>query len=287
MKKREKFVLTCPMVLGIDGKTMSKTSNNCIWLKDSPTQMFGKIMSIPDSLIFPYFELLTTVSLGEIQRDKKVFEKEKVNPRDLKKKLAFEIVKLYYSLGIAQKEKKEFEKSYHSFVDVFTDLSFKRCYKYIIKYISKNYYYTKDPEKVKERELTLAYCWLYSKHSFAISGDLIKLMSKSNFLLSKSEEELGKNILDIKYDFLGIFLPEEFDYSSDLIGPSHHSDARVCIQVLGEVMPHIGGVIHQQYTNRTPHDLLQRFLQSGDQLVWCHRLDQEILRPQVDSPSGS
>ena len=68
MRNREKFVLTCPMLLGIDGKQMSKSSGNCVWLEDSPDQMFGKIMSAPDSLIIPIFELFYTNSVIQILR---------------------------------------------------------------------------------------------------------------------------------------------------------------------------------------------------------------------------
>jgi len=104
MRKKEKFVLTCPMILGVDGRPMSKTSGNCIWLEDSPTQMFGKIMSIPDDLIFNYFKLLTRVSLTEIEKVKKL------NPRDAKIRLAREIVRLYHGEKKAMKAEKEFER---------------------------------------------------------------------------------------------------------------------------------------------------------------------------------
>ena len=104
MKKKEKFVLTCPMILGIDGRPMSKTTGNCIWIEDSPNQMFGKIMSIPDNLIFDYFTLLTRVPLSEIE------EIRKLNPRDAKARLAREIVQIYHSKKKAEKAEKEFER---------------------------------------------------------------------------------------------------------------------------------------------------------------------------------
>jgi tyrosyl-tRNA synthetase len=66
MKNKEKFVLTVPMILGTDAKPMSKTSGNCVWLDDSPEDMFGKLMRIPDEQIFPYMKLLTDISLEEI-----------------------------------------------------------------------------------------------------------------------------------------------------------------------------------------------------------------------------
>lgn len=108
MKKKEKFVLTLPLILGVDGKTMSKTSGNCIWLDDSADQMFGKIMSIPDELIAEYF-LLTNYPIKEIEKIKKDLKEKKTNPRDLKIKLAEEVVAIYHGQKTADKAKKEFE----------------------------------------------------------------------------------------------------------------------------------------------------------------------------------
>lgn len=109
MNKREKFVLTCPMVLGTDGKKMSKSSGNCIWIDDSPKEKFGKVMSVSDELIIPYFGLMTNVPGERIKEYAKSLKGGKVNPRDLKKQLAFEIVSLYNSSVAAEKAKKEFE----------------------------------------------------------------------------------------------------------------------------------------------------------------------------------
>ena len=62
MKNKEKFVLTFPLILGIDGQPMSKTKGNCVWIEDSPEEMFGKLMSIPDSLIGDYLLFTNPVS---------------------------------------------------------------------------------------------------------------------------------------------------------------------------------------------------------------------------------
>jgi tyrosyl-tRNA synthetase len=110
MRKREKFVLTLPMILGIDGKAMSKSSGNCVWLDDSADQMFGKIMSIPDELILPYLEVLTNVSPRDLQGYKKELQSRSVNPVELKKQLAFEIVKIYHSKNAAEKARDEFKR---------------------------------------------------------------------------------------------------------------------------------------------------------------------------------
>ena len=106
MNNREKFVLTTPMILGIDGKQMSKTSQNCVWIEDSAKDMYGKIMSMPDNAIFNYFELLTEVPLSEIEK----LKKDKTNPRDIKARLAKEIVTFYYGAKKATDTEKEFKK---------------------------------------------------------------------------------------------------------------------------------------------------------------------------------
>jgi tyrosyl-tRNA synthetase len=110
MRNREKFVLTFPLIVGIDGKLMSKTTGNCVWLVDSPDQKFGKIMSIPDNLIIPYLELLTDVPQKTIQQYRKEPQLKKINPKIVKKRLAFEIVKMYHSFEVAKKAEKEFER---------------------------------------------------------------------------------------------------------------------------------------------------------------------------------
>ncbi|MFH1509592.1 MAG: tyrosine--tRNA ligase [Candidatus Nealsonbacteria bacterium] len=110
MRKKEKFVLTCPMILGTDGKTMSKSSGNCIWIDDSPKEKFGKVMSISDKLIIPYLETLTDLDSEKVKQYKEDLDSNKLNPKDVKKELAFEIVKTYNSLKEAKIAKEEFEK---------------------------------------------------------------------------------------------------------------------------------------------------------------------------------
>lgn len=101
INKREKFVLTVPMIAGLDGKQMSKTSDNCVWLIDSPNEMFGKLMSISDEQIKPYRELLTGLAAIKIN-----------NPLKAKKELAWEIVKMYHGKNKANEAQENFEKTF-------------------------------------------------------------------------------------------------------------------------------------------------------------------------------
>lgn len=107
MKNRgkEKYVLATKLLVDPTGKKMGKTEGNMVTLGDSIDNMFGKIMSWPDTLVPLAFEICTRVSLSEIN-------KENQNPRDLKIKLAFEIVKIYYDEKYAQKAQENFENTF-------------------------------------------------------------------------------------------------------------------------------------------------------------------------------
>ena len=101
-------IITLPLLEGLDGvKKMSKSSNNYVALNDSGDDMFGKIMSISDDLMWKYFELLSTKNLSEIEKLKDTVKKG-ANPRDIKFLLAEEIVERFHSLSIAKKAKESF-----------------------------------------------------------------------------------------------------------------------------------------------------------------------------------
>ena len=101
-------IITLPLLEGLDGvKKMSKSSDNYVALNDSGDDMFGKIMSISDDLMWKYFELLSTKNLSEIKKLKDL-AKEGANPRDIKFLLAEEIVERFHSQSIAKKAKESF-----------------------------------------------------------------------------------------------------------------------------------------------------------------------------------
>lgn len=110
MKNREKYVLTTPMIMGTDGKQMSKTTGNCVWLDDPPSEMFGKLMSMPDENIVPYLNLVTNMPLGKIQDITKGLRAKTVRPLQAKKLLAFEVVRDFHGEKEAKKAEKEFTK---------------------------------------------------------------------------------------------------------------------------------------------------------------------------------
>lgn len=95
-KQAPQDFITNPIVEGLDGRKMSSSYGNTVNLLDSVNDMFGKIMSLKDEFIINYFILTTRVSLDVIEKYKKELENGG-NPRDIKLKLAFEIVRFYYS----------------------------------------------------------------------------------------------------------------------------------------------------------------------------------------------
>jgi tyrosyl-tRNA synthetase len=101
MNDREKFVLETPMILGTDGKQMSKTSGNCIWLDDSPEDMYGKLMTMNDAQIEEYALLVSNMTSDEVDQVVQRLSSEE-NPRDIKSDVAKSITAEYHSPEAAQ-----------------------------------------------------------------------------------------------------------------------------------------------------------------------------------------
>ncbi|MFA6540558.1 MAG: tyrosine--tRNA ligase [Bacteroidota bacterium] len=109
--KEPQVILTMPILPGTDGvEKMSKSLDNYIGISDSPKDMFGKTLSIPDRLIHQYFVLATNVPTAEIEEIKKQLSDASSNPRDFKRRLAREIVTLYHSADSAQAAQDEFDR---------------------------------------------------------------------------------------------------------------------------------------------------------------------------------
>jgi tyrosyl-tRNA synthetase len=104
-------IITMPLLVGTDGvEKMSKSLDNYIAFNDPPFEMYGKTMSIPDELIYDYFLLTTDLSPTEIENIKKQLNDPSVNPRDLKRRLAWELVRMYHGVEEANKAQEEFDK---------------------------------------------------------------------------------------------------------------------------------------------------------------------------------
>jgi len=104
-------ILTMPLLVGTDGvEKMSKSLGNYIAITDTPDEMYGKTLSIPDTLIMDYFVLTTNVPESELQTIKNQIESKTVNPRDLKRRLAREIVTLYHDQDAAKQAEENFDR---------------------------------------------------------------------------------------------------------------------------------------------------------------------------------
>jgi len=111
--QRPQQVFLVPLLVGTDGHLkMSKSLNNHIGITEPPREIYGKVMSIPDSLIVDYFELVTDVPEQEIAEFRKQLESHSVNPMNVKKRLAREIVMQFHGKQAADKAQEYFEKKY-------------------------------------------------------------------------------------------------------------------------------------------------------------------------------
>ena len=104
-KQEPQDIMTNPLIEGLDGRKMSSSWGNTINLLDLADDMFGKTMSMPDSLIEKYFVLATRLPLAEIEEIKKLS-----NPRDQKARLAFEVTKMYHGEKEAAAAAENFDK---------------------------------------------------------------------------------------------------------------------------------------------------------------------------------
>lgn len=108
LRSKDTFVLSVQFLTGTDGRKMSKTWNNAIWLEDPPSDIFGKVMSLRDDLILEYFTLATAVTMEKIQEISTRLETGE-NPIVLKKELALQLVSELHSRTAAFTAQTEFE----------------------------------------------------------------------------------------------------------------------------------------------------------------------------------
>jgi len=109
--KAQQVVITMPLIEGTDGhEKMSKSLDNAIGITEEPKNIFGKTMSIPDNLIYKYFELCTKIKGDELKKIKSELEDINTNPRNLKRKLGHELVTIYYDEATADRTIEEFDK---------------------------------------------------------------------------------------------------------------------------------------------------------------------------------
>lgn len=107
--------LTLPLLEGTDGvRKMSKSYGNYIGLTDEPSDMFGKVMSIPDEMMVKYFRLASTVDVDEIDAIERDLAADKLHPNKVKRSLARNIVESYYDEAAAVAAEEAFDKVFKS-----------------------------------------------------------------------------------------------------------------------------------------------------------------------------
>ena len=108
-QQEPQVIVTMPILEGTDGvQKMSKSLNNSIGIADSPTEMFGKIMSISDEIMWRYLELLSFRPTAEIEKRRREVAEEGANPRDVKIELALEMISRFHSPADAQRAQEDF-----------------------------------------------------------------------------------------------------------------------------------------------------------------------------------
>lgn len=110
-KQEPQDILMNPLIEGLDGRKMSSSWGNVINLFDLASQMYGKVMSLRDDLIIKYFILTTRVNLAEI-KDYEQKLSSGTNPKEIKMKLAREIVRMYHGEKEAEKAEQNFENTF-------------------------------------------------------------------------------------------------------------------------------------------------------------------------------
>jgi tyrosyl-tRNA synthetase len=111
--QQPQVVITLPLLVGTDGvEKMSKSLGNYIGINESPTEIYGKAMSIPDSLIYNYFVLATEVDQDKLKAVKIQLEDKSFNPMVLKKELAAILVEMYHCPDDARRAEKDFEQKF-------------------------------------------------------------------------------------------------------------------------------------------------------------------------------
>lgn len=120
--KKQQAVLMMPILEGLDGvQKMSKSLGNYIGVTDEPFDMFGKVLSISDELMWRYYELLSAKSLVEIEELKNGVNDGSKHPKKVKEELAMEIVDRFHGIGQGEIAKNEFEKVFAK-KDIPTDM---------------------------------------------------------------------------------------------------------------------------------------------------------------------
>lgn len=170
-------ILMVNLIEGTDGRKMSSSWGNTVNILDEPNDMFGKVMSMPDNLIIKYFIHCTRVPMDLVKQKEEEMRSEKLNPRDAKMDLAFEITKIYHGEEKAQEAKE-----------------------YFVNTFSKKETPENIPEiKVEKSEIKLTEFLVLAKTADSIS-DARRKIEQGGVEIDGKKVEDWKMVLDKKYD---------------------------------------------------------------------------------------
>jgi len=174
-------IITMPIIEGTDGvEKMSKSLDNYIGINETPFDMYGKIMSIPDKLMISYFSLLTDISYPELEQIEKNLKENLIHPRDIKKKLAKEIVKIYHGYNFANEAENHFEQVFQEKMDP-----------------EKLQVLAIPSEELKEKKMWIVKLIKMTK-SLSSTGDVIRIIEQGGIKINH-EKITNKNI-DLKIE---------------------------------------------------------------------------------------
>ena len=174
-------IITMPIIEGTDGvEKMSKSLDNYIGINETPFDMYGKIMSIPDKLMISYFSLLTDISYPELEQIEKNLKENLIHPRDIKKKLAKEIVKIYHGYSFANEAENHFEQVFQEKMDP-----------------EKLQVLAIPSEELKEKKMWIVKLIKMTK-SLSSTGDVIRIIEQGGIKINH-EKITNKNI-DLKIE---------------------------------------------------------------------------------------
>src|SRR3981081_154264 len=109
--QESQVAFTMPILVGLDGsRKMSKSLGNYVGITEAPGEMFGKMMSIPDELMWSYYELVTDRTPGEISALKSEVAGGSLHPMDVKMRLAQEVIAGFHGEGAARKAAENFQR---------------------------------------------------------------------------------------------------------------------------------------------------------------------------------
>lgn len=181
-------VITLPLLEGLDGhQKMSKSLGNYVGIMEAPKEMYGKLMSIPDFLMWKYYELLTNVSLEEISQMKESVEKGSLHPKEVKKKLARLIVAQYHSEEEALKAEEEFERVFSKKelpreVEIFEVLSGKIYFPKLLKELGLTKSISEAKRLIAQRAIDINKETLSSEEIELTQGEYIIKIGKKRFI---------------------------------------------------------------------------------------------------------